>query len=139
MPVRWQVDHASRTVAIIAEGTLGRKDIEQLLDSIETVGTLSYRKLFDMTLGSTTMDTDDLLALCDRLRQARDLGPRGPVAIVAVSEEHRGHARLFQAMAQSVAPRRVKVFHERRIACEWLSAEPAEPRRHSWRDNYKIA
>jgi hypothetical protein len=138
MPVRWQIDHATRTVAVSAEGALGLRDIEKLLDSIEAVGTRSYRKLFDMTLSLTSVGTDDLRGLGDRIGPKRAPGPRGPVAIVAVSEEHRAQARLFQVMAQSVAHPRVKVFCERQRACEWLSAEPAEPWRR-WLDNHEMA
>src|SRR5262249_26243111 len=48
MPVRWQIDHATWTVVVTAEGTLGLIGFEELLDSMARVGTLSYRKLFDM-------------------------------------------------------------------------------------------
>src|SRR5215831_19690519 len=63
MPVCWQIDHATWTVVVTAEGTLGLKDFEGLLDSMARVGTLSYRKLFDMTRISPALGKEDLIAV----------------------------------------------------------------------------
>jgi hypothetical protein len=138
MPVHWQIDHATRTVMVDAEGVLGLRDIEDLLDTMERVGTLSYRKLFNMTRSSTAMSKDELITLCDRIRKESDVGRRGPAAIVATTDEHYVQARLFEAMAKSIPHQRVKVFRELQAASDWLSAEPAEPWRHAWMENHEM-
>ena len=136
MPVRWQINHATRTVVVTAEGALGLRGFEELLDSMERVSTLSYRKLIDMTGSSTVMSLDDLIALSDRIGRAGDLGPRGPVAVVAANE-HYEQAHLFQAMAESVAHQRLRVFRELKVAFDWLDAEPVETWLHSWPGNHE--
>ena len=137
MPVRWQIDHATWTVVVAAEGTLGLRDLEELLDGMERVGTLSYRKLVDMTRISPALGNEDLLALRDRITREGDLGPRGPAAIVAATNEHCEQARLFQAMmAKAVAHERVRVFRDLEAAYDWLNAEPVEPSRTpGWRNH----
>jgi hypothetical protein len=136
MPVHWQVDHATWTVVVTAEGTLGLKDFEGLLDSMARAATLSYRKLFDMTRISSALSKEDLVALRSRIARESDLGPRGPAAIVAATDEHYEHAHLFQAMmAESLAHQRVSVFRELQAASDWLSAEPVETKLHGWLEN----
>ena len=128
MPVRWQIDHATWTVVVAAEGALGLRDLEELLDGMERVGTLSYRKLVDMTRISTALGNEDLLALRDRITREGDLSPRGPAAIVAAANEHCEQARLFRAMmAKAVAHERVRVFRDLEAAYDWLNVEPVEP------------
>jgi len=137
MPVRWQIDHATWTVVVTAEGTLGLKGFEGLLDSMARVGTLSYRKLFDMTRISPALGKEDLIAVRDRITRESDLGPRGPVAIVAAANEHYEDAHLFQAiMAEPLAHPHVRVFRELQAASDWLSAEPVETKLHAWLEDH---
>jgi hypothetical protein len=137
MPVRWQIDHATRTVVVTAEGALGLRGFEELLASMERVSTLSYRKLIDMTGSSTVMSQDDLIALSDRIGRESDVGPRGPVAVVAAADEHYEQARRFQAMVESPPHQRLKVFRQLQPAFEWLSAEPVATFQPSWLENRK--
>jgi len=138
MPVRWQIDHATWTVVVTAEGTFGLNDFGLLLDSLGRAATRSYRKLFDMTRITTALSQEDLIALRDRIARESDLGPRGPAAILAATNEHYEHVHLFQAMmAESLAHQRVRVFRELQAASDWLSAEPVETKLHAWLENYE--
>ena len=78
MPVRWQIDHATWTVVVTAEGTFGPNDFELLLDSMVRAATRSYRKLFDMTRITTALSQEDLIALRDRIARESDLGSPRP-------------------------------------------------------------
>ena len=102
---------------VTAEGTFGLNDFGLLLDSLGRAATRSYRKLLDMTRITTALSQEDLIALRDRIARESDLGPRGPAAILAATNEHYEHVHLFQAMmAESLAHQRVRVFRELQAA-----------------------
>jgi hypothetical protein len=136
MPIHWEVHHATRTVVVTAEGTLGLGDLEDYLDGMESAATLSYRKLFDMTRCSSALSNEDLNRLRPRIEEETRLGPRGPAAIVAVSEENHRQAQLLISVTADVPHRPVRIFREFQAAADWLSTEPvlAAPFRESQSD-----
>src|SRR5437660_1297682 len=97
MPIQWDVRHATRTVIVTAEGILSRTDIEDFLDGMESAATLSYRKLIDMTRCLSALSIEDFGKLRARIAGDADLGPRGPAAIVATSEENLRQAELLRS------------------------------------------
>jgi len=124
---------------VTAEGTFGPNDFELLLDSMGRAATRSYRKLFDMTRITTALSQEDLIALRDRIARESDLGPRGPAAILAATNEHYEPVHLFHAqMTESLAHQRVRVFRELQAASDWLSAEPVETKLHAWLENHGV-
>jgi hypothetical protein len=121
MPVLWAIDHQTRTVVGEALGFLRVKDVEDFFEAITLTATLSYRKIFDMTLCTPRLSKEDLFSLSARVRSYREVDSIGPVAIVASSDESYEQASLFAGLIGS--ERLVKVFRERRAAHDWLDGK----------------
>ena len=120
MPVQWTVSHPTRLVIAVAKDDLGRTDIETYLDEVARANALSYRKIFDMTHATPRLGDDDMLALGARIRAYLALGPLGPLAIVATTEESHRQARLFMALAEAERP--IQIFRELHLARQWLDS-----------------
>ena len=123
MPVRWGVFHSTRLVVIALTGAIRLKDVEDCVDMIMTPATLSYRKLVDVTEGSSMLGSESIVALAERVREHAGIGPIGPLAIVAASDEGQQQARLFKSL--SMADRPLKIFRQRHTARVWLDAQPS--------------
>jgi hypothetical protein len=87
MPLQWTVSHPTRLVIAVAKDELRLKDIEEYLDDVLAVGALPYRKIFDTSGATLKLEEDDLMALGARIRAYIPLGPIGPLAIVAATEQ----------------------------------------------------
>lgn len=124
MPVLWAIHHATHMVEGSAEGVLRLRDMEDFLEGIAMTATQSYRKLFDMTRCSVALSKEDLFALTARIQGQNSIGPMGPAAIVAPSDENFQHARQFASLA--VVDRPLKIFRELKAARDWLDAEAAK-------------
>lgn len=124
MPISWGVDHAARLVLATGRGELSRADIEKYLDRLATAATLSYSKVFHMDDCRFALSADDHAAIGVKLRSYEDVGPMGPVAVIAVSDELYEQAHLFDTMV--IADRPLRIFRDAGAAYGWLASEPAE-------------
>ena len=122
MPVQWTVSHPTRLVIAVARGDLRLPDIESYLDGVMTANALPYRKIFDMTQATPHLSDDDLMALGARIRAYIPLGPIGPLAIVATTDESYDQALMFATLAEADRP--VQIFRELHLAREWLDTTP---------------
>jgi hypothetical protein len=120
MPVQWTVSHKNRLVMAIATGDLGLADIEAYFDGMLREKLQAYRKLFDMSQAKPSLNDDDLMKLGARIRAYIPLGPIGPVAIVATTQESYEGAAIFAALA--AADRPLQIFRDARLAQKWLEA-----------------
>ncbi len=123
MPVLWDVFHSTRLVAITLTGAIRLKDVEDCIAKIMTPATLSYRKLVDVTEGSSMLSSENIVALAERVREHAGVGPIGALAIVAASNEGEQQARLFKSL--SIANRPLGIFREPHTARAWLDAQPS--------------
>ena len=123
MPVLWAVFHSTRLVVITLTGAIHLKDVEDCIVKIMTPATLSYRKLVDVTEGSSMLSGESILALAERVREHDGIGPIGALAIVAASNEGEQQARLFKSL--SMAERPLEIFRELRAARGWLDTQPS--------------
>jgi hypothetical protein len=123
MPVLWDVFHSTRLVAITLKGAIRLKDVEDCIVKIMTPATLSYRKLVDVTEGSSMPGSESIVALAERVRKHAGIGPIGALAIVAASHEGEQQARLFKSL--SVTNRPMGIFRELHAARAWLDAQPS--------------
>jgi hypothetical protein len=124
MPISWGVDHAARLVLATGRGDLSKADIEKYLDRLAAAATLSYSKVFHMDDCHFVLTDDDHAAVGAKLRSYEDIGPMGPVAVIAVSDELYEQARLFDAMV--IADRPLRIFRDAGAAYDWLASEPVE-------------
>lgn len=106
----------------VCEGSITLHDIEGYLDAVVVAGSMPYRKLFDGTHGDSAMTDEEMMILGARIRAYHTTGAMGALAIVVVTEQTHGLARLFGALA--VADRPIKIFRDVRAAGRWLAAQP---------------
>lgn len=125
MPVQWTVSHPTRLVIAVAKGDLRLQDIENYLDGVMTANAMAYRKIFDMTQATPDLSDDELMTLGARIRAYIPLGPMGPLAIVATTDESYDQARMFAALAEADRP--IRIFRELHLARHWLDSRPDVP------------
>jgi len=120
VPVTFTIDHERRLVQARAEGEIGVKDIEALLDAIVVENALPYRKLFDGRKAIAKY-TDDLQLVAARIRLYSNIERRGPLALVTAPDQ-RELADRFVELRKGDSPARV--FLEEDEALRWLEGQP---------------
>ena len=117
----YTIDHATRFVHARAEGEVGLKDIEGLLDAIVVENALPYRKLFDGRKGVGRIRDSDVMLLASRLGVLAHIDRRGALALVNAPQYQELAAR-FVSIAQSGRP--VRAFLDESEAMRWLEEQP---------------
>jgi hypothetical protein len=126
MPVLWRVFHASRLVVISAQGVVRLDDMEECVEGIMAPATLSYRKLVHLAEGRLELTRDDVVTLAQFVRERRDNGPAGALAITVASDESEQQVRLFESL--SAADRPLRTLRDPLAARAWLDTQPSNPR-----------
>src|SRR5215510_10526183 len=108
MPVQWAVDHETQTVMVTATDVVILKDVQQYLDGLAHVATLSYRKLLDLTDCLLALTENDLFELSAKTEAYSKSIMMGPAAIVTTSKEVCGKAQTFETLTAS--QRRLRIF-----------------------------
>ncbi len=121
MPLYWTIDSKERLFTGVAEGEVTFDDTTALLEALAGAGALSYRKLFDGRDARCTMSSEELLAVCARIRALHEQGPVGALAMVATPQQTAACARLLGALA--AADRPIRVFDSPRQAHAWLGRQ----------------
>lgn len=119
MPLQWTIDHDMNRVVATADGDVTRTEVEAFLDAIERENASTYCKLFDGAAGGTRMDTDDLLAICVRIRNSHR-NPVGPLAIVVPPEMPHLVPRVLGVLAAAQRP--MRLFHNLKRAKRWINS-----------------
>jgi hypothetical protein len=123
MPIAWTIDHDRRMLTAVCQGDVTLRDIEAYLDAVVVADAMPFRKLFDGTHGDAAITDEEMMALGARIRAYHGAGKMGALAIVVVTEQTHGLARLFGALA--AADRPIKIFRDLRAARRWLEAQAA--------------
>jgi hypothetical protein len=114
------MDSHERLFTVVAEGNVSRDDIEACVDAMSGGGAMPYRKLFDGTLGETSMTPMDLLAVGARMRAFHASGPMGPLAVVVPAEKFGIVASVLGMLA--AADRPMRLFAKIQPARRWLES-----------------
>lgn len=123
MPLHWTVDSKERLVIVIAEGDVTRAEVEDYITVMNGAGTLSYRKLYDGSLGDTAMTADDMLAIGVQIRARHaTVSMLGPLAIVVPPAKSELVSRVLGILA--AADRPMRVFSEFEPARRWIESLP---------------
>ncbi len=120
VPLHWKISHPNRSVEAVATGHLSLQDIERYFDDLMVSGAFPYRKLFDATEATSTVDAAEMMLLGARMSAYKGLGPLGPLAIVTPDSSLRTQAMLFSALAPADRP--LKIFKTVVAARKWLAA-----------------
>lgn len=121
MPLHWKIDSRTRLLIAVADGAVGLRDVERLLDVVAGSNALGYRKLFDARLGKTQMSPTELLAIGVRLRALHATATAlGPLAFVVRDQSYGRVAPVLGILA--VPKRPMRVFNAAEKARAWLDS-----------------
>jgi hypothetical protein len=121
VPLHWKISHADRSVEAVATGHVSLQDLEGYFDALMVESAFPYAKLFDATRATSAMGDADMMLLGARMSAYKELGPLGPLAIVAPSGLHEP-VLLFATLAPADRP--LKIFETVAAARRWLTAPP---------------
>ena len=121
MPIRCTIDHVQRSVLAEAEAPLVLQDILAYLDRLVVEGAMPYPKLFDVSTAKPQLSDQDVMVLGARVSAYAAFAPRGPLAIVARSDEAREAVRRFMNVGRGERP--AMMFDSIKAAREWLDEE----------------
>ena len=121
MPIHFTVDHEKRLVHAKASGLLTIADLENYLDQIVVQGAMPYAKLYDNRDGTFQYTDEDMMLAGARISAYAALEPRGPVAVIAVSDASIEVAKRFLNLGGAKRPG--QIFHSEAAARKWLATQ----------------
>jgi len=122
MSLLWKIDPQQRIMTMVTDGDVTFAEVNACLDAHATGDTLTYRKLFDGSRGSTSMSQEELLAIGWRIRNYHQSAKVGPLAAVFAPDEMELMSRILGMLA--VADRPMRVFVDGEKARQWLDKQP---------------
>ncbi|WP_439611735.1 hypothetical protein [Reyranella sp.] len=125
MPIEYTIDHAKRFVHARVLGVIALKDIEDFTDKVVAADALTYRKLFDATLGDGTYTDDDVMSLAARAAAYASLAKRGPLAIIPRPGMGAELAKRYVNLGKFTGEARI--FNSVDDAVAWLESQTASP------------
>jgi hypothetical protein len=123
MPVHWTISHPTRLVVAVCKGVVYRADMEAYLDGVVVGNAMPYRKIFEIKKARPKLDENDMMALGARIRAYAKVGPMGPLAVVADTDEAYEMAMMFATLGEADRP--LKIFRELHAARRWLDKQSA--------------
>lgn len=124
MPLEIRVDHERRLVEVEAVGEIAPRELLDYLHRLVVEEAMAYQKLFDASRSTFNFTDDQVMEAGAWLSAYRDFD-RGPVALIARSDETVAMLRRYMNLAGESAPARLFSSVER--ARRWLTtmAPPA--------------
>lgn len=121
MTVRWDFDHANRFVYVTAEGDVYVQEVLDCYDRFVVQDAMSYAKLWDATTATLRFSDEDVMTLGAWTSAYAEFEPRGPIAIVAVTDDCRDMMRRYMGVAHAKRP--LRLFSSVDHARKWLDVE----------------
>jgi hypothetical protein len=122
MSLHWIVESRPRLVTVIAEGDVGKTDMEAYFALIVGANAVEWRKLFDARNGRMALSDPEVNELGVRIRCASATREVGPLAFVMPAIQTPELLRLLGFLAAAKRP--MKVFHEIGPARKWIARLP---------------
>jgi hypothetical protein len=122
MAYRLEIDHAKRFVHVRFEGITTLKDLEDYLDEVVVQGAMPYRKLVDSRKAIGQYDDADMMAMGARISAYAALEPRGPIAVVLISDDQLAVTERIHNLGGAKRPARI--FFSETQARKWLAEQP---------------
>jgi hypothetical protein len=117
MPIYLDFSHPNRIVVAVVRGTVTAEDLAAAVRQFIATGALHYRKILDVSSGTSSIDEQGLEALAALMRASPNAASRGPLAFVI--DPRRGEiAERFASLTQGERP--VKTFRSIHDARRWL-------------------
>jgi hypothetical protein len=118
MPLQWAIHSREQLVDIVAEGTVTRADVDELLDAVVGAKALAYRKIVDCMAGVLAMNAEEILGVVVRVRELHQSAVIGAAAFVLPEESLEPVSRLLGALAAANRP--MRLFKSRSQAEQWI-------------------
>ena len=121
-PLTYSRDDAGRRITVTITGPATLDDMMRIVERQAAEGTWGYAMLYDQRTTATSASAGALrafLAGVDRLTQAH--GPRGPVAMVCLTDEQFGMGRMYSTLGEHQGLDS-EVFRDLAAAEAWLDA-----------------
>jgi hypothetical protein len=122
MPISIVFDHDNRFMQATASGPIDLKEFERYLDEIVVQNAISYRRLYDCREARYIYNDEEIMQVGARISAYAAFEPRGPVAIVAITDENVALSRRFLNLGGATRPG--KLFHTIAAARKWLDLQP---------------
>jgi hypothetical protein len=122
VPIKLSIDHDKRFVHAKTYDVVTIEDWEGYLDRVVVEGAMPYRKLYDNRDGTFVYVEADAMRVAARVSAYADFDPRGPVAVIAVSDTSVDLARRVLNLGNANRP--AKIFHSEAAARKWLDEQP---------------
>ena len=119
MPIRYTIDHKSRTVEATWSGQVSAEDWAKFIEDMRAEGLASYAKLHDLSQASVDVSAAQIRDLARQVNAVADDQPLGPAAFIIDSARALELVMLFEdGTASSIRP--IAIFPSRELAAEWL-------------------
>jgi hypothetical protein len=122
MPISFTIDHEKRLVHARTYGVMTIAHLEDYLDQVVVQGAMPYAKLYDNREGTFEYDDKDMMLAGARISAYAALEPRGPVAVIAVTDASIEVAKRVLNLGGARRPG--KIFHTEAAARKWLAEQP---------------
>ena len=122
MPLHWTVDSRLKLVTVVAEGDVGKADVEAYLAMVAGANLAPWRKLLDARNACPILTLQDVNDLGVRIRAAASAGQVGPLAFVVPETETLELLRLLGFLAAARRP--MRVFRTIGPARKWIAKVP---------------
>lgn len=122
MPLHFTIDHAARFVHVKTEGEVVLADILDYFNNLVTQNAMPYPKLFDASDVVPKFSDDDIMQLGAWVSAYGVMDPRGPIAVVAVTDESIEIVQRFMNLGGARRP--LQIFDTVDKARRWLEAQP---------------
>ncbi len=117
MPIYLDISHTDRMVVAVIHGTVTGEDIIGAAQKFVAMGAWQYRKIIDVSIGTSAIDEKGLAALAALIRTNSEGTTRGPTAFVV--DPARGElVEQFIKMTEDERP--AKTFGSIHDARKWL-------------------
>lgn len=123
MPVRWEFDHARRFIYVTAEGDVVIQEVLDCYEQFTLQDGMSYAKLWDATRAELLFSDDDVMTLGAWTSAFAEYEPRGPIAIVAVTDTCRQMMKRYMGVGKG--DRALRLFRSVTNARKWLDVQSA--------------
>jgi len=121
MPLTFKIDHEKHFVDVHTEGLVTLDDILVYYEALVVQEAMAYPKLFDASDCDLHLSDDDLMTLGAWVSAFAQHDPRGPIAILATTDETENTMRRYMNLGGAKRP--VKMFRSKTRAMKWLSGE----------------
>jgi hypothetical protein len=121
--VRWDFDHANRFVYVTAEGDVYVQEVLDCYDQFVVQNAMSYAKLWDARTADLKFSDEDVMTLGAWTSAYAEFDPRGPIAIVALTDDAWDMMRRYMAVGEANRP--LRLFTSVDQARQWLDDEMA--------------